>query len=91
MTIFWDEVNQIFIPAEKRSTGTRELMTLCWTETDVDAQRVNFARGKTERGRSDLYRVLVSRSAFLFRDFRSRASLLYNRDFFAIRYFEIPK
>lgn len=31
-------------------------MTLCWTETDVDAQRVNFARGETERGRSDLSR-----------------------------------
>lgn len=61
------KVNQIFISSEKRSGGTKELMTLRWTETDVDAGRVNFTCGETERGRSDL-----SRSTFLFRDFRSR-------------------
>lgn len=69
-------------------------MTLCWTETDVDAQRVNFARGETERGRSDLSRVPVSRFAFLFRDFRSRAyTPRYTMlDFLRYtRYFEIPE
>lgn len=36
--------------------------------------------------RDRIYRVLVSRSAFLFRDFRSRVPLLYNREFFCEQY-----
>lgn len=46
-----------------------------------------FACGKTEHG-DRIYRVLVSWSAFLFRDFRSRASLLYNREFLRAVLFE---
>lgn len=73
------KVNQIFISSEKRSGGTKELMTLRWTETDVDTGRVNFTCGETERGRSDL-----SRSRFAIDFPLSRfplAHVLYNRDF----------
>lgn len=55
-------------------------MELCWTEADMD-ERVNFVRGETEHGEIGSIRVLISRSAFPFRDFRSHALLLCNREF----------
>lgn len=52
-------------------------MTLRRAEADVDVQRVNFASGETERGRSDPSRPRFAIGLFSFRDLRSRAHHCY--------------